>query len=448
MVVNKSKYPPVFLLYVDSSGFGAAEVFLKAGIKVVGFTIATRFSYESLSLKRYRLVHLRGDDKSRVLTIIKEAERFKGVKPVLIVNGETVLDLVLDNYSLLKNYLNFEIPKQEIIKFFREKDCFNALAHEYNIKIPLSFEVDKEFWQQKIASLSVKYPLVIKPKYRDDNWIKIFKYQKVIVVNSYDELFYYCNMLLSFIDKIVVQEWIPGTDEDLYFCLAYITKEGEILDSFCGKKVRQYPVLFGTLGSALPFYDRYIEKEALRILRLKGNYGFCSVEFKKCCVTGEYYVIEPTAGRLDRQEHLAYLNGCNILLNAYSYMSGVDLELYKKRRGLKFLKSKKPFMFIEESKEVRSCIELYSYGKFSVKEYYSLLRENKPAFMYMGYSEPFLSLAVILATVKKIIQFMFNSKLRNQYRTGIINHLLDLNCENSSSIVTSKANIKANIDAD
>jgi hypothetical protein len=53
--------------------------------------------------------------------------------------------------------------------------------------------------------------------------------------------------------------------------------------------------------------------------------GMGGIEFKRDPRTGEFLMIEPTAGRIDAQEEVATLHGANIPVAAYSYEAGLTV---------------------------------------------------------------------------------------------------------------------------
>ena len=57
-----------------------------------------------------------------------------------------------------------------------------------------------------------------------------------------------------------------------------------------------------------------------RILGDVGCRGFCSVEYKRDPRTGNFYIIEPTVGRVDLQLGVAIANGVDIVSRAYFHL--------------------------------------------------------------------------------------------------------------------------------
>ena len=127
-------------------------------------------------------------------------------------------------------------------------------------------------------------------------------------------------------EDFLLQEWVPGGDGDVFFCMQYYGPDGELRASFTGRKIRQWPPLVGGTSSAEPADAPAVEELTTRFFRAVGMRGLCSMEFKKSAADGRFYMIEPTACRADYQEGVAVANGCNLPLTMYHWESGVAVR--------------------------------------------------------------------------------------------------------------------------
>jgi D-aspartate ligase len=123
-------------------------------------------------------------------------------------------------------------------------------------------------------------------------------------------------------EDLLLQEWVPGGDSDVYFCMQYYDSGGACRASFTGRKIRQWPPLTGGTSSAEPAEAPEVERLTGDFFRSAGMRGICSMEFKRSSVDGRFYMIEPTACRADYQEGVAVANGCNIPLIMHLCESG------------------------------------------------------------------------------------------------------------------------------
>jgi D-aspartate ligase len=401
--MEKLRFPhPVFIVDVQYNGYGIARVFSQHGIQVVGF-FPRDACYEKYS-NLLKFVYLDGSDDDYLQTLIDEAKPFGEHKPVLIATSDLFQEFIRNNYDQLKAYFIFEIPSFDVLKVFLEKDLFDKVAAELNVNMPFSYDINRENAQTVFNRENITFPLIIKPKYRDNNWMEKYPAIKVFVASDVDELKGICNELFEIVDRLVLQEWIPGPDSNIYYCMAYIKPNGEVLSSFCGRKIHQHPILLGSTSSAEAANEPELVAEAIRILKHNGNYGFCSVEFKKHNVNGKFYVIEPTVGRINQQEITAALNGNDIVLDAYCYLANVSEGLPRPKLP--------NYYFIDEVMDLQSCFEYKHYNRFSWWEYLKRLRKRKLYFMYLNWRDPKLSLLVMIAMLKHVVYYWVRGRAK------------------------------------
>jgi D-aspartate ligase len=65
---------------------------------------------------------------------------------------------------------------------------------------------------------------------------------------------------------VIVQEWVPGPDSNIYYCLAYITPDGKVLSRFVGRKIHQLPILLGSTASAEAANEPLLKKKPFAFL--------------------------------------------------------------------------------------------------------------------------------------------------------------------------------------
>lgn len=391
------------MLDLMSHGYSITRAISKYNIKVIGFIPieGCLVSFSRIPIKKYLLPKT---DEEKIKLLIEAANKFPGVKPVLFVNFEEYFPFIHKYQKELSALFSFEFPIYDELKLLLEKDLFNSFAREHNIKIPLSIEVTCDNLVTSELFESLQFPLVIKPKHRDDIWLNTFDSQKVILSETPEEAYSICKKLFSTIDRLIIQEWIPGPDSNIFFCLTYITKNGDILDSVCGQKIHQYPILFGNTSSAIIVDNPYVEKETHRILKEAQTFGFCSVEFKQHDITGEYYVIEPTVGRMDRQEYIATLGNKNLALKAYCHLAGIE--------PFELKTTKKKYLYIEETLEINSLLDYQHYKIINWRAFLKLLLSRKIKPMHLSFNDPAVSLRVIYSITKSIFKYITRNSAR------------------------------------
>ena len=194
-------------------------------------------------------------------------------------------------------------------KYFIEK-----YAQHAKLNIPFTSYIDSNYQQSDLSELT--YPCIIKP---DDNRVEFANsFQKAKIAQDYQQVAIYLDAVFEKIPdmKLVVQEFIQGGDEALFFCLQYRNSDNQAISSFVGRKVLSWPRGTGRTCSCAPYQGELQDK----ITQLTTDFfdaipdfrGFCSLEFKYDEGRGDLYLIEPTVGRTDFQQEIATLNNENI----------------------------------------------------------------------------------------------------------------------------------------
>jgi predicted ATP-grasp superfamily ATP-dependent carboligase len=122
----------------------------------------------------------------------------------------------------------------------------------------------------------------------------------------------------------MVQEWIPGGDDELYTLGSYVAPDGRALGVFCGRKLRQ--TRNDNMGSCrvgeAVWVDAVVES-GLALLRAVGFHGISQVELKRDPRDGAFKLIEINP-RLYQWHGLASSCGVDLPVIAYRDLQGLD----------------------------------------------------------------------------------------------------------------------------
>lgn len=415
---NRTDIPPVFILEMVDHGYAIARELSVYGIRVVGFLPQVK-CIESYSRIPYKIYRIPSDDEARLQVLINAQKEFSPVKPVLILTAENDFPFIYKYFETLQSIFSFEMPDYSTLKQMLEKDLFNLFARRYNVRIPASIEVMKGMALSEDLFKGLEFPLIIKPKHRDKEWKRHYKSQKAILVKSPEEACSTCALIFDTNERLVLQEWIPGPDSNIFFCLTYITPEGDTLDSSSGIKIHQHPILFGNTSAAIPVENPYIVNETRRIFKEANIFGFCSVEYKKHALTGEFYVIEPNVGRTNRNILIAMLGNHKVVLKAYCHLAGIP-TLPQKRIFDEYI-------YVEETLDVKSCLDYHHYNSMDWSRYFKLLRSRKVITMFISRKDPLLSLLVFGSMIKHIVYYIFHGHTKYFSREGGVDHFIKEN---------------------
>jgi predicted ATP-grasp superfamily ATP-dependent carboligase len=233
-----------------------------------------------------------------------------------------------------------------------DKTLFHFWAEGNDVLVPKS-RIVKNSDDLKRALECLTYPVVLKPLVRTEKWDSRFSNDKLIYITDETHINVIPADIFSLSESYILQEWIPGGDENVYFVLVHINEKKECV-SMTGRKLLQWPVLSGSTALCVSVGDQDLTDLGVDILIRSGLKGLGSIEFKRHDENDRYYVIEPTVGRNDYQSYIATASNINLslfyALNCLEYSYMVNLKHSNA-------------MWIDEINSLRSLLASYSRKK-------------------------------------------------------------------------------------
>ncbi|HPT49235.1 MAG TPA: FAD-dependent oxidoreductase [Accumulibacter sp.] len=276
-------------------------------------------------------VHTRHARKQRIAStegdVLIDALRSIAVrnpdKPVLFLTEEKSVSTVSERRDEIQPHFRIVLPEKRLLAALMHKQGFQDLANLHGSAVPPAVRLRGEADLPALATL--RFPCVLKPAVKDYGYGAKFK--KAYVVQSAAEAADLFREIAPVMSDLIVQEWIEGNDSDIYFCLQYIGRNGEVVASFSGRKIRSWPPRIGGTASctSAPEFHRELQSMTAIFFQQVGFIGMGSMEYKRDPRDGRFYMVEPTVGRTDFQEEVATVNGTNIPLAAYYHELGQAL---------------------------------------------------------------------------------------------------------------------------
>jgi predicted ATP-grasp superfamily ATP-dependent carboligase len=203
------------------------------------------------------------------------------------------------------------MPDAATVDLLLDKSKFYPWATRQGFAVPTTIEVSG-FAELERALGKIGYPVLLKPKYRTERWDREIPGDKVFILERPDQYAVVPRNIFDVSPVLLAQQWIPGTDADIYFCLVCYDRQGKLMDSFCGRKLMQWPPLGGSTAIAISDEQKESLEPTLALFNAVGYQGLGSMEYKKNPQTGQLYIIEPTVGRNDFQSLLAVTGNVNL----------------------------------------------------------------------------------------------------------------------------------------
>lgn len=306
---------PAVVLGAGLNGLGVARSLARARVPVwLLDSDARRPEMHTRAANSLKVRDLHGETLIEELVRLGEGQ-FSGLRPVLLLTQEESVKIVSHSRDRLSDLYRFSLPPRDVVDTLQHKHGFQRLAERLGAPIPALVHVCTLADLPALESL--QYPVVVKPGERHTEYSRQFK--KAYRIGTAAEAAELIRRILSVMADVVVQEWTEGPDSNIYFCLQYLNKQGQVTASFTGRKIRAWPPQVGGTASCMPAPEAHEELSGLtaRFFQNTGVIGMASMEYKRDVRSGGFRMVEPTIGRTDYQEEVATLNGVNLPYAAY-----------------------------------------------------------------------------------------------------------------------------------
>ncbi|MBB4631179.1 FAD-dependent oxidoreductase [Sphingosinicella soli] len=229
--------------------------------------------------------------------------------PVLFLTREDSVATVAVNRDRIPGY-RIAMPDRDIVEAMVNKDRFMPIALQAGLAVPRTVTLRSADDLPLLQTLTP--PLIVKPSEHVAAYQARFK--KAYVFESADAAAPMIPDMLAAAGELVAQEYVPGDDGSVFFCLAYFGANGDMLAAYTGYKTASWPPRVGGTAGCAPAPEAHarLAADTQAFFAAARFQGMGSLEFKRHAQTGAFSMIEPTACRTDYQSELATLNGINL----------------------------------------------------------------------------------------------------------------------------------------
>jgi len=207
-----------------------------------------------------------------------------------------------------------------------------------NLLAYLPEEGRHEIGDAEAAAERLTFPGILKPPMKTPKWEQNTK-AKVFKVFSAPELLDLYDRCSSWAELLMVQEWVEGSDAELYSCNCYFNAASEPVVTFIARKLRQWPPETGTSCLGEECRNDEVLRESIRLFKSVRYRGLGYVEMKRDQRTGKHFIIEPNIGRPTGRSAIAEAGGVELLYSKYCDVAGLPLPtpLEQKYQGVKWI---------------------------------------------------------------------------------------------------------------
>jgi len=231
------------------------------------------------------------DEEALAEFLIKFGENFSE-RPVLMASADSYGLLISRHAEKLARCYRFPENPPGLLENIIDKKGLAQLAQKHNLRVPRTIIVDSSS-KLDTAAGNMSFPCIIKPAL-SHQFVKVFR-QKCLLAKNRDELLTALKEARSSELEVMVQEIIPGFDDQMFVFDFYVDRKGNATHTFSAQKLRQFPINFGSSTLTHHFYDPELVDLGLDYIKRLGYRGYGEIEFKKDPRTNLYNLIEINA---------------------------------------------------------------------------------------------------------------------------------------------------------
>ena len=319
---------PAVVTAMNLNGLGVARSLGRHGVEVTGIHGNARDP--ETETRHLRQLWLREPGPESLLGLLREKGRGFADRPVLLPVTDESVALVANHLDELRGLYRIAMPEADLVLRLLDKEGIRAAAEELGFAIPRTFPVDSEEGLRTVAA-DVVLPCILKPAAKSERYARA-GHAKAYLIESRDELLATYRKVAGEAPRVVVQQYIPGGDEEIYFTLQYRDEENRTVASFTGRKLRQWRPHCGGTSSCQPAEVARLDEKTSSFFGRLHMTGLCSIEYKRDPRDGGYYMLEPTVCRTDWQNAVADNNGVPLAYLAYCDLAGAPAPTWRRTR--------------------------------------------------------------------------------------------------------------------
>jgi len=247
--------------------------------------------------------------------------------PLLLPTRDLDIEFLLLHRTEIESRYRLALAPTPVLERVLDKSRLAAAAREIGIACPVEVLV-KGPADLARARDEIRLPCIVKPpvtsRWRHAAILAALRGRKVVTFDRWDELTTFYHDIARFDAEVLVQEYIPGADEDLAIFGSYRSSDGGLIRYFTARKLLQAPPGSGTGIVVQAIRVPQIVDSSKALLEKLGLTGISEIEYKRDPRDGRYVLIEINTRHWD-QHMLGAAAGVNLTRALYDDLVGAPV---------------------------------------------------------------------------------------------------------------------------
>jgi D-aspartate ligase len=303
---------------------------------------------------------------------------------ILIPTSDELSEFVAENRETLKGYFLFPDNSIELIRGLASKKEMFKIASRSSIPTP------NTLFPQNLDDVidyanQIEFPVMLKGIYGNRLHEKTGK--KMLSIDSKEDLIQaYQEMEDPDDPNLMLQELIPGADDQVFIFNGYFDHNSDCLAAFTGYKVRQSPIHVGCASLGECRWNRQVAELTIAFMKAIGYRGILDIGYRLDPRDGRYKVLDvnPRVGQAFRI--FVAENGMDVIRALYLDLTGQPVPTSIPLEGRRWM--------IEDYDFIFSAVHYYLEGSLTLSQWLQSFKNlEELAWFDIGDPLPFIKLS-------------------------------------------------------
>lgn len=326
---------PVLILNCGIGALAIMRTLGRQGIDVYGVDRRRTPALTSRYCKRSFFKTYDPDSADDYLDFVIEIGETIGSKCVLIPTSDSLSEFVADYGEQLGETFLFPKNDPELISGLSNKESMYELVTKHGIPTAITNFPKRESDIVKLKS-ELKFPIMLKGIRGDRLQAKTGI--KMLIVSTYEELIKQFRILNDPEEpNLMLQEYIPGGDDEVYIFNGYFNDKSECLSAFTGHKIRQFPIHTGCASLGECRWNQNVADLTIKSMQAFGYKGILDIGYRLDPRDGLYKVLDinPRVGQAFRL--FTAENDMDVVQSLYLDLTNQPAPEIRPREGRRWL---------------------------------------------------------------------------------------------------------------
>jgi predicted ATP-grasp superfamily ATP-dependent carboligase len=326
-----------------------------------------------------------------VLRIGEQLQR----KAILIPTSDELSVLVAEHTDELSKYFVFPKNDPRLIKELMSKEGMYGLARSHGVPTPVTV-FPRSLREVHEYVDGATFPVMLKGII--GNRLQVRTGKKMVIVHTKDELIENYKLLEDpDLPNLMIQEYIPGGDDQIYIFNGYFNENSECPVAFTGHKIRQYPVHVGCASLGVCSWNQEVADLTTTFMKTLGYRGILDIGYRRDPRDGKYKVLDinPRVGQAFRL--FVSDNDMDVVKALYLDLTGQQIETGVPREGRRW---------IIEDYDLESSLDYFREGTLTFGEWIKSFRGVEEA-AWFNWKDPLPFFSMCFNLAKKAARWIF-----------------------------------------